>query len=300
MFGATVSGFNGILSYGLTQMEGAGGLRGWRWVFIVPGAVTIALALPIYLFVSEFPEKAAWLKPRELELVRERLMADRGEVLEDRVSKRSLIAVITNWRILSMAVLFLFPSSGAYAMAFFIPTILQSLGYSVALSQILSTPPYIFAALLSITTGIYADRVRKRSPFIIGYCILVIVGLIMIGFGNNTGCKLAGIFLAVAGNNCCIPTVLAFLANNVASNSERQVAVPIQTIFAGLGGIVGSTIFREQDYPEYKPGLYATIGCMALCIIMTGGLALFYRRENRKADDEGKILEGMPGFRYTI
>lgn len=32
MFGATVSGFNGIISYGLSQMEGLGDLRGWRWI----------------------------------------------------------------------------------------------------------------------------------------------------------------------------------------------------------------------------------------------------------------------------
>lgn len=186
-------------------------------------------------------------------------------------------------------------------MAFFIPTILQSLGYNVALSHILSTPPYIFfAAIISTMAGIFADHVRKRSPFIVGYFALVIMGLVMGWFVQNTGYKLAGIFLAVAGNNCCIPTVLAFLANNVPLNSEHQVAVPIQTIFAGLGGVVGSIIFREQDYPGYRPGLYASIGCMLLCMVITGLLAILYQHENQTADDQGKILEGMPEFRYTI
>lgn len=99
MFGATVSGFNGIISYGLSQMESLGDLRGWRWIFIVPGAVTVALSLPIFLFVTEFPQKAQWLKPRELVLIRERLMAGRGESLEERVSRHSLIAAATDWKV---------------------------------------------------------------------------------------------------------------------------------------------------------------------------------------------------------
>ena len=55
-----------------------------------------------------------------------------------------------------MSMLFLSPASGAYAMAFFIPTILQSLGYNVALSHILSTPRYIFLLLLSQPWQVYS------------------------------------------------------------------------------------------------------------------------------------------------
>ena len=27
----------------------------------------------------------------------------------------------------------------------------------------------------------------------------------------------------------------------------------------GIGGIVGTTVFRQEDKPEYRPGMYATI-----------------------------------------
>ena len=29
-----VGGFSNILAYGLMQMEGVGGLRGWQWIFV--------------------------------------------------------------------------------------------------------------------------------------------------------------------------------------------------------------------------------------------------------------------------
>jgi hypothetical protein len=39
-----------------------------------------------------------------------------------------------------------------------------------------------------------ADKMHKHSPFIFGHLLLVIVGFVMIGWGNNTGRKLTGIF----------------------------------------------------------------------------------------------------------
>lgn len=35
LIGSMASAFAGILAYGLMQMNGLGGLRGWRWIFIV-------------------------------------------------------------------------------------------------------------------------------------------------------------------------------------------------------------------------------------------------------------------------
>lgn len=35
LIGSVASGFGGILAYGLSQMDGLGGLSGWRWIFIV-------------------------------------------------------------------------------------------------------------------------------------------------------------------------------------------------------------------------------------------------------------------------
>ncbi|KAF7553518.1 hypothetical protein G7Z17_g3571 [Cylindrodendrum hubeiense] len=191
-------------------------------------------------------------------------------------------------------------SSGSYSLAFFVPSILSSFGFNVALSQILTTPPYIFSAIVSVATGIVADRVKIRSPFIIAYSLLVIIGLVMIGWGHNTGARLAGIFLAVTGNNCAIPSALAFLSNNVVDTRKRQFAVPIQTVFGGVGGIIGALVFRQQDYPGYRPSLYASIGCMGLNIVLAGGLAFYLARQNQKADDNGEVLEAIPEYRYTL
>lgn len=70
--------------------------------------------------------------------------------------------------------------------------------------------------------------------------------------------------------------------------------------FGGIGGIAGSLIFRSQDRPHYRPGIYATLACNVLIMIIVTINCIYFKRENRKADRGEKVLEGDPNFRYTI
>jgi MFS family permease len=297
--GAVIAGFNGILSYGLSRMEGVGGLRGWRWIFIIPGLVTIATAVPFYLIITDFPEKAKWLNEQQRAWFQQRLMDDRAES-EETLQRKHLLEAAKDWKIWMMGSLLCFPTAGGYTMAFFTPTILKGFGYNTAYSQCLVTPPYIAAAICSFIIGIWADRVRRRGPFIIGLCLMVIVGFLLIGWGPNNGSRLVGIFLGIIGNYCAIPSAITFLLNNTPGAAKRQIAVAIQTTLGGIGGIIGSLIFRTQDAPRFRPGLYASFTCMLITMAFTSFLMWHFRRENKKADEEGKILEGRPSFRYTL
>ena len=37
VIGSVTSAFSGILAFGLIQLNGKAGLRGWRWIFIIEG-----------------------------------------------------------------------------------------------------------------------------------------------------------------------------------------------------------------------------------------------------------------------
>lgn len=64
---------------------------------------------------------------------------------------------------------------------------------------------------------------------------------------------------------------------------------------------MGSLVFRSQDRPHDRPGVYAGIACNLLVILLVGIIyTVYFRRENKKADRGEKVLEGDPNFRYTI
>ena len=54
MIGAPVSGL-------LLGLDGAMGLKGWQWLFIVEGVPSVLLGLVTWFYLTDQPEHATWL-----------------------------------------------------------------------------------------------------------------------------------------------------------------------------------------------------------------------------------------------
>jgi MFS family permease len=66
-FTLTSSVIGGPLGAALLSMHGVGGQPGWRWVFLLEGAATVALAACLPCLVPETVGAASWLTPAEKE-----------------------------------------------------------------------------------------------------------------------------------------------------------------------------------------------------------------------------------------
>lgn len=80
---------------------------------------------------------------------------------------------------------------------------------------------------------------------------------------------------------------------------KKGIAAAAMITMGAAGGVCGSTIFRAQDRPLYLPGMWTTIALQLLYIVIALSLVLYFKRQNKKADRDGKILEKVPGFRYV-
>lgn len=72
--------------------------------------------------------------------------------------------------------------------------------------------------------------------------------------------------------------------------------------FGGIGGIVASLVFRQQDYPHYLPGIYATIAGQVLLLVLLAITTFHYWSKNKAIRDGSAKgpLEGHVGFLYTL
>ncbi len=136
----------------------------------------------------------------------------------------------------------------------------QGMGFSVAASQCLVAPPYAFAAILMYTMGWISDRFHMRGPIVVFNAVLMLIGLPITGFAKGNGARYFGIFLMTGGANGNIPAVMTYQANNIRGQWKRAFCSATLVGFGGIGGIAGSLVFRSQDNPHYRPGIYA---CMA-------------------------------------
>jgi hypothetical protein len=80
-------------------MDGIEGYSGWRWIFIIEGAVTVLVAIAGKWFIVDWPETAKFLTEEERALLQRRLKEDRGEARMDRLDKKARRRIYRDWKL---------------------------------------------------------------------------------------------------------------------------------------------------------------------------------------------------------
>jgi hypothetical protein len=185
--------------------------------------------------------------------------------------------------------------------------LVQNMGFEVGPAQCLVAPPYAFAAIVMYACGYLGDKYKIRSPIIVFNMILCLIGLPIMGWHSNAGVRYFGVFLVTAGANSNIPAVMAYQANNIRGQWKRAFCSATLVGFGGIGGIAGSSVFREQDAPHYRPGVYACIACCLLTLIIVAATTVEFVRKNKKADrgeieleDSDVSVRACQSFVYSL
>lgn len=249
LLGCVASAFAGILAYGLMQMNGLADLTGWRWIFIIEGTLTCVIGIAGYWLLVDFPDskRKSWrfLPERERAWVVARVNADRGDAKVHAFSMASFLRGGMDWKIWAYALVFFNTTTITYALAYFLPVILnESLGFEVGAAQCLVAPPYAFAGFVMFGTGWLGDKYKVRGIPILINMAFCIIGLPIMGFHPNPSVRYFGVFLVTAGANSNVPATMSYQATNIRGQWKRAFCSATLVGFGGLGGIAGSLVFR--------------------------------------------------------
>lgn len=193
-------------------MDGVAGLDGWRWIFILEGIFTVAIAVMCIFLLCDSPALSTrWLDDEEIRYLELRQLARRSTSpsdYKDNSGKHFDIAIFKDILYDYKIYLLIFANwSNAvpnYAMKFTMPTILTSMGYTSANAQLLTIPPYAIGAISAYAFAIFADKYSWRYPFIIGpQLCLVTAFAVLFGLSgdieNNVGACYFAVCLATFG-----------------------------------------------------------------------------------------------------
>jgi MFS family permease len=271
-------------------------------IFIIEGAITCGVCLFGWFIIIDFPTKAdKFLKPEEKQFIIDRINYDRGDAEEDPMTLARILHHLKDWKLYFWAFNLMASTLPGYAFSYFKTIILkEGMGWSTTTSQLLSAPPYVFAAAITYFSGWLTDKYRIRGPIIAVHQLLTCIGMVIMAYGGANGARYFGIFLGVGALQYCIPGVLAFQANNITSHSKRGVASATCLIGGGLGGIIASVAFKSSESPQYTTGIWVTFGISIASIIMTAIMDVYFIRMNRRAKEGGLQLEGMSDWYYTL
>lgn len=299
---ASVAGaFSGLLAFAIGKMDQVGGLHGWQWIFILEGLVTVLVAALAFFLLYDFPETATFLTEPEREFVVYRLKYQgqrlAGEAPGDPSrSARAQVAqadefkwayvwqAFTDWQIWVNIFVYWGIVCPLYGTSLFLPSIIRELGYEKSTAQLMTVPIYITAAILAVIVAYFSDRHGRRSPFIIGPLLVMIVGFSMCISSSNPRVVYGGVFIAVCAIYPAFPGVISWLSNNLAGSLKRSVGMAIQIGVGNLGGAMASNFYRQADAPQYKLGHALELGFIGLGIVASLILLFGYRRVNNKRE----------------
>ncbi|KAF2460141.1 major facilitator superfamily domain-containing protein [Lineolata rhizophorae] len=303
----------GIVNWALyTRLDGAAGLAGWRWMFVVQGSITMFIGVLTYFWMIDFPERAArslwFLSEEEAAVAAARIQRDRGDVKPDdfkwsRAGMAGWGEVLVHGldpKVWGFAVLYFLLNLVSTSLSYFLPIILQGgMGFSSDRAILLSAPPYYWAVLPAIVSSWVGDRFRLRGPIIVFNALCLILGFGMLGFSSQVSVRYVGTYLATGAYVANWAALNAYQANNITGQWKRVFTAAAVTAFNGAGGIAGSFIVRQPEAPRYFTAVWISIGSHILMIAFVSMFSVYFFMANRRQRLGKRLIENTVGFRYT-
>ncbi|KEF51813.1 uncharacterized protein A1O9_12150 [Exophiala aquamarina CBS 119918] len=294
-----------IVNYGLNHLDHYHSLRGWQWMYLVQGTITIFLGIITYFWMVDFPDHAEdsfhFLSLEEKALAISRINSDRHDAGKPEPFTVSAIAIhFLDLKLYAFCLLFFLLNLVSTALSYFLPIILQNgMGFSANKAIILSSPPYYYAVLPVLLSSYIGDKYRVRAPIIIFNASSLIAGFCMLGFVSQVTVRYIGTFLATGAYVSNWAALNAYQANNVVGQWKRATVAAAISACNGLGGIAGSYIVRQPEAPRYLTAIWVSIGShiLMICIVLT--CTIWFWVANRRARKGRYLIEGVPDFRYT-
>ncbi|OCH86142.1 MFS general substrate transporter [Obba rivulosa] len=277
--------FSGLLAAAIVKMEGVGGKHGWSWIFILEGAFTFLFGLSCFAFMPRTPAHAVFLTDLEKEIVLTALKEDGIMAADERDDEFSWVEVFRTFKqphMLPLAVMGFFNGATLYGLAYFLPSIVASLGYTTNRAQLMSVPPFAASFVLSVLSGLLGDRYRHRGLSIIIFAIVSTAGFAtFLGSGNNS-VRYGALFLLVPGTYCIGPPLATWTANNVAPHIRRATALAILITMTNSGGILATWLLGTlSPAPKYTKASI-TFLIFQVGVLFAALVTLLYVNEQNK------------------
>ncbi|HEX7986054.1 MAG TPA: MFS transporter [Duganella sp.] len=180
---------------------GQGGMMGWQWLFLLQGIPTVVLGVAVYLYLNDGIAQAKWLDDDEKRAMQGALDDDERQRQATSTVGQSFGDVLRNGSVWMLGVIYFCIQMGVYAINFWLPSIIKSLGYASAVTVgWLSAVPYLFAAVFMVWAGRSADRHGERRWHVTAPMLMGLIGLTLAAnFSSNPVVVIAGLSMATMG-----------------------------------------------------------------------------------------------------
>ncbi|KAK7920152.1 MFS general substrate transporter [Apiospora marii] len=308
--------FGGLIGAGvLGNLNGAHGIAGWRWLFIIEGSITVAAAISSIFILPNYPSTTKWLSREEQAYAQWRLIDDTGEADNAGAStlKEGVILAMRDPR-LYLFTLLQHASLLSQSFQYMFPAIVKTLGFGNVETLLITAPIWIGTFLVSLVVTYTSGRFRERSWHIIALMLVSVIGNVIVVSTLNTAVRFFAMFLMPMGAVAAYQIILAWVSNSFPRPLvKRSVCISFANMVGNSANIYGPYMYPASQGPRYLPGGAGTAAVALVTALLALAVRVVLARENRKlearesTDSEGNVTmaggdvdERAVGFRYVL
>jgi ACS family tartrate transporter-like MFS transporter len=265
------STIGGPLSSLILQMDGASGLQGWQWLFLIEGTPACLLAFAVLKFLPSGPADAPWLSIEEKKIIAARLAAEAAT--HEHVA---LAPALLDLRVYALGVVYFGYAAGAYGVQLWLPQIVQAMGFSTLATGFVVAIPFVASMFAMILWGRSSDKANERIWHVALPAAVAVAGLLVASLESSNLvvflalCIVLVCLLALQGPFWALPST--FLGGTAAAGGIALV----NTIGTGGGGFAGPYVLGVLR--EATGGYSAGMAVLAIGPALTATIVLALSR----------------------
>ncbi len=260
--GGPVSGY-------LLGLDGALGLRGWQWLFILEAVPALVLSFVVFFYLTDRPADATWLQADERAWLANRLDLEQRQ--REAAAQFTVGQALLNPKVLALAYVYFGGVACNYGVSFFIPQIFKNFGLTNVQTGWLTAVPFAVGAVTMVLWGMSSDRMGERK----GHTAIALAAA-AIGIGGSTffadpAVKVLLLSFGAMGVFGCLPVFwtlpTAFLSGPAAAGG-----IAIINALGNLSGYFGpaATGKLKDVTGSYDAGflLMAALALVAVAVVL--------------------------------
>ncbi len=277
-----------VISGALLQLDGALGLHGWQWLFLLEAVPSILLAFVVLALMTDRPAKATWLAPDERRWLEETLEAERRSMVKAH-GHFTLRQALTDARVMALAAIYFTIVTATYGITFFMPPILKSLKLTDWETGLATAVPYVVGTIGMVAWSWSSDRHNERRWHFVIAALVAAAGLIAAGPLLGSLWALVAMSVATVGlygtKPAFWPLPAEFLSGTAAAGG-----IALINAIGNLGGFVGPYVlgWLKDATGTYEAGLYFLAGCA----LASAAIAFFTVRSGATAANPAAAADG--------
>lgn len=266
------------ISAALLEMHGIMGLAGWQWMFLIEAIPAVILGIVVFFYMTDRPEKAAWLKPNEREWLVKTMQAE--DANKGGQQHHSILRGLANPRVLALALIYFGTSAGLYTLGIWAPQIIKELGVSSMTVGLLNAIPPIISVVAMILWSRHSDKTNERTWHVALACLTAAVGLVIAASTGSMFGLIAALTIVNVGISCSKPPLWS-MPTVFLSGAAAATGIATINSIGNLGGFAGPAMIGwvKDQTGSFAGGLYFVAGLLILSTVLT--LVLSFTQKNK-------------------